>query len=236
MAPRRERWRDWREPIAIGGAALAGALVLFRPPAAPAPSALHASRTTVHLTRQNLAGDEAALFDPTPLFLPTDKNSTEKRAQIPVPGGVFPPYRPELTFDSSRLALGLDSPIKVPGQPIEAVHEPSARAGLGFGRKDVAIAPLPARRACVEAFSAGTGERVAEFDVSDAEPPPSGEIWRHPPEYLAAIDASGLVEPLILMVRSGNDDIDTYFRGYLQETLRIGLRLPPGFYRITVGP
>jgi hypothetical protein len=55
-------------------------------------------------------------------------------------------------------------------------------------------------------------------------------------EFMAAVDASGLVGPLVLTVHSDVAEVDAYFGRYLAETFRIGQRLEPGFYRICVGP
>jgi hypothetical protein len=70
--------------------------------------------------------------------------------------------------------------------------------------------------------------------LADARPPAAAQ-WR-PMEFIAAVDPSGLVGPLVPTSRSGADDVDTYFGHYLADTLRVGQRLAPGFYRITVGP
>jgi hypothetical protein len=71
--------------------------------------------------------------------------------------------------------------------------------------------------------------------VNDAKPPASTRPW-DPMEFVAAVDAAGLVGPLVPTARSGVDEIDAYFGHYLADTLRVGQRLSPGFYRIVVGP
>jgi len=53
---------------------------------------------------------------------------------------------------------------------------------------------------------------------------------------MAAVDPAGLVGPVVPTVRSGVSEVDDYFARYLEETLRVGQRLAPGFYRISVGP
>ncbi len=55
-------------------------------------------------------------------------------------------------------------------------------------------------------------------------------------EFLAAVDPAGLVGPPVLMLRSDAADVEAYFGRYLADTLRVGQRLSPGFYRICVGP
>jgi hypothetical protein len=53
---------------------------------------------------------------------------------------------------------------------------------------------------------------------------------------VAAVDAAGLVAPAAITRRSGFEDVDSYFQNFLVQTLRVGERLSPGFYRISVGP
>jgi hypothetical protein len=45
-----------------------------------------------------------------------------------------------------------------------------------------------------------------------------------------------LIAPLTLTTRSGVEEIDNFYRNYLVRTYRVGERLAPGFYRITVAP
>ena len=95
--------------------------------------------------------------------------------------------------------------------------------------------PLSRRTAYVEIHEAGSGRTVFGQAVADTHPPASSVPWQ-PMEFMAAVDAAGLVGPLVPTVRSGVDDVDSYFGRYLADSLRVGQRLAPGFYRIIVGP
>jgi hypothetical protein len=55
-------------------------------------------------------------------------------------------------------------------------------------------------------------------------------------EFVATIDAAGLAAPLMVTTHSGVDEVDVYFKNFLVRTLRVGERLTPGIYRISVGP
>ena len=55
-------------------------------------------------------------------------------------------------------------------------------------------------------------------------------------EFIAAVDAAGLVGSVVPTVSSGAGEVDEYFGRYLADTLRVGQRLAPGFYLISVGP
>jgi hypothetical protein len=175
------------------------------------------------------------LFDLTPLFLPTEFNSSRKEYVPSEPGSAFKGFPAALTFDVSRLELSLPPAAAVPENPAEAlVGDPPGAPFIGFGRSDLKVEPLPPRGAYVEIVDAGSGRTVFGQAVADAHPP-SSVPWR-PMEFIAAVDSAGLVGPVMPTVRSTVGDVDDYFARYLAETFRVGQRLAPGFYRISVGP
>ena len=175
------------------------------------------------------------LRDPTPLFLPTEFNSSRKDYRPREPGGGFSGYPAELTFSESELQLHLPPAATVPAQPADALAgDPPGAPYLGFGRTDMVVEPLAPRGAYVEIVDSGSGRSVFSRALSDARPPAS-QPWR-PMEFMAAVDAAGLVGPLVLTVHSNVSEVDAYFARFLAEELRVGQRLEPGFYRICVGP
>ena len=87
----------------------------------------------------------------------------------------------------------------------------------------------------MEIAVAGTGNPVFSGVLAGARPPDGGAFWL-PLEFIAAVDAEGLVGPLALAKPSNIDAINRYFEDYLSGTFRVGERLAPGFYRIWVGP
>jgi hypothetical protein len=223
----------------LAGAAGLGLLVLvvmlFRAPAGP-PAAPGAALPppAVGVASAGLLSEEAALFDRTPLFLPTQWNSTEKELPRREPGG-FAAYEDKLTFAENRLELNLPPPIAVPSRLPEALAaNPPQDRFLGIGRTDYQPPVLAARGAYLDVAAAGTGRRVLVGALADAHPPGDG-TWE-PLEFMIAVDPAGLVGPPVLTAGSGSEGVDAYFRNYLAETLRIGDRLEPGFYRICLGP
>ena len=232
--------RAWGVALLVGVVCVGFVFLLFRVPA-QAPPRDATSKPSVGVVALGgksgdpLLAERAALFDPTPLFLPTEWSSAHREFTVNEPGGTSRPYPEDLTFAVSALALDVPSPIEVPGSPAESLAgDPPGAPFLGFGRTDVAVGRLPARGAFVEIVEAGSGRSVFARPVPDAKPPGSAP-WQ-PMEFLAAVDAAGLVGPLVPTLRSGVYDVDLFFQRYLAGTLRVGSRLPPGFYRITVGP
>jgi hypothetical protein len=179
--------------------------------------------------------EEAELFDRTPLFLPTKWNSAEKELPSRDPSGGFTGYPDKLFHTGDDLDLGLPPPISVPHKlPDALAANPPGDPVLGIGRTGFMPAALPPRGAYVEIAAAGTGRKVFARAMADARPPGDGS-WQ-PMEFLVAVDAAGLVGPPVLTTPSGQEAVDGYFLHYLADTLRVGDRLLPGFYRITVGP
>ena len=140
-------------------------------------------------------------------------------------------------------SIDLPDPVAVPQKPADALtpDAPGALA-MGFGRTGASVVPLPARAAMIEITTAETGEKPLPAQVmaqvqalTAAAHPPAGRPWQTM-EFVAAIDAAGLAAPLMMTTRSGADEVDAYFQNFLVRTLRLGERLAPGIYRISVGP
>jgi hypothetical protein len=175
------------------------------------------------------------LLDPTPLFLPTEFNSSRIDYVPRGPGGSFAGFPFKKTFSDSELELHLPPAAPVPATPADALAgDPPGAPFIGFDRADPVVEPLSPRGGYVEVLEAASGKSVLEMTLSDARPPGSSP-WQ-PMEFIAAVDPSGLVGPLVPTTGSGVDDVDAYFGRYLADTVRVGQRLAPGFYRIIVGP
>ncbi|MEO7414459.1 MAG: hypothetical protein ABIZ81_13995 [Opitutaceae bacterium] len=181
--------------------------------------------------------EQKILADPTPLFLPTKWNAARKGVNRPEPGATFENYQP--SFVASALEQGLKSkfpnPVTVPVTSVEALAaDPPGPLFAGIGRGERVAPTLDPRSAVVKIVAAGTGQAVLQQIVLDARPPGDG-AWQ-PMEFLGRVDAIGLVGTLAVTRQSGVEGVDDYFRGYLVQTLRIGQRLAPGVYRISIGP
>jgi hypothetical protein len=232
--------------IAGAGALLAVVFVLglfSRSPAPPQAAALTRPVPVVGLTRLDSGTtdeemrEQAQLFDPTPLFLPTRWNVQPQRLSVGVarePETAFAAFDPKLLFDKDALALSFPAVVATPARPVEALAVgTSPRPLLGLGRVDLTAEPLEARGGYAEVSAAGTGEPVLTQALPGAAPP-EGD-WA-PLEFLVAVNAMGLIGPPQLMHSSGNEAVDGYFRAFLAEKFRLGVRLRPGFFHVRIGP
>jgi len=207
---------------------------LVRIPEAPVP--LPAARPPAVGLVDPVVLTGTMLLDPTPLFLPTEFNSSRIDYVPREPDGAFAGFPSKMTFSVSELQLHLPPPAVVPATPAEALAgDPPGAPFIGFDRADPIVEPIVPRMAYIEIVDAGTGRSVFGAPVADAHPPASSVPWQ-PMEFIAAVDSSGLVGPVMPTARSGVGDVDAYFGRYLADTLRVGQRLAPGFYRIIVGP
>lgn len=231
----------WVLASAAAVAGVLGTLALFRlpprpvrPPAGPKP--------TLRLAALNPALQEQTdLNDPQPLFLPTEWNASPRVVQ-PDPAATFGAYRARTVFPDSDLASPLAwPPFPVPRGPTEALAaDPPGNPFAGIGRRDAPDLRVAPRGAYIEVTSAATGRVVLARAVADARPP--GDTTLYQLEFSATVDPAGLVGPLRREDSPADsrwpvaEPVSAYFQDYLARIFWLGNRLPPGFYRVRVGP
>jgi hypothetical protein len=198
--------------------------------------------------RGRILDEEAQLFDPAPLFLPTSHNYTQAD---PVstshrdPVQTFQPFPPGYTYSDDTFSIRFPDPVSVPAQPAAALdYDQTQTPYATLGRAEHPAAPFPPRLVCVEVIRAKTGELLLQLLIARPDPQPSGlpealstGDWS-PLEFLAAIDITGFAAPPTLMKGTGAPAVVQYFSDYLGKTLHIDARreLTPGLYILRVGP
>ena len=232
--------RQYRWGFAAAGAlvVLVAVSLLFRAPGGPRVGVLKPVQPPVSGVKLvSLKRNEAALTDPTPLFLPTEWNAGQNALPANTqrePGGSFQGYPAKLAFAETELKLDFPAAVAVPAKPAEALAaDRSGLSFLGLGQVDHPVSQLIVRNAFIEILAAANGQRLLAQPLADANPP--GGAWQ-PMEFLVAVDAMGLVGPPTLTESSRVAAVDSYFQNYLVKTLHAGQRLAPGFYRICIGP
>ena len=240
--------------VAAGSAVvvLGALLALFRFPAiptvtSPRPSSILAApqvQIAKSATGDAVLTEELALRDMRPLFLPTERNVTVREPRRE-PGRTF------LADDTLKLSFGdadLDVDAGLPpvatingkraqeAASLDAVGRDAGDAALhGFGRAAATVEAVRPRGAAIDVVAVASGHEVLSAQLAVEARPPGNKPWE-PLELLAAVDAAGLIAPLVVTSSSRVDEVDAYFRNFLARGYRIGDRLPPGFYRITVSP
>jgi hypothetical protein len=228
-------------------------MMLFRFPASPTPltraePALESRQAIVNVARPDdrnrVLEEEAELRDLRPLFLPTERNAALPEPRLE-PGRTFLDNdQLNRTYTDSEAQVSKDLPpiTTLAGKPVEQAGPLDALSPAentwslqSFGRETARVQPVPTRSGYLEvaAFTDGEIALAAELPMSAR---PSGDKSWGPIELMGVIDAAGLVGPLVVTDGSRVEEIDTHFKNYLAQKYRIGDRLSPGFYRITVAP
>lgn len=178
--------------------------------------------------------ERAELLDPTPMFLPTERNAGQTGLPgrlVPRPGQVFADFAPRLSVGEANLPnYGADS-AEVPEGLTDVMAKSNEAPFAGLGEGTVRPQQVAQRTAFVEIKNM-KGNNLLTQAVTTPLPRPDFA----PLEFLATVSAAGLVGDPQLVASSGAEDVDVFFRDHLAKALRIGERLGPGVYRIVVGP
>ena len=239
----------WLAAAGVGIAMVTVATALFRVPTIVPQGAAPLLRT-IQLREatdaHTVLSEEAMMRDLAPLFLPTPHNATLRKLPTREPGKTFLDIEaPKLgiadsgwSFDRTLPSLATigEKPVEK-ATPLDYLRATADEVSLvGFGRDPQPITPAPARGAVIEVAQLRDGRVVLGAQPLGPEVrPPTEKVWQ-PMEFIARVSPAGLVGPLRVNVRSGVDEVDTFFGNYLAQTFRIGERLTPGVYRISVAP
>lgn len=184
--------------------------------------------------------ERAALFDPTPLFFPTEWNFGQRplpEAMRRQPGQVFGSFPPNPALGEQNIkAYGAET-VLVPERLSDVFVQGNEAPFAGMGQIDMQRPALAERRGFLEVKGLANGKTVIAKVLSGLILP---RLDFGPVEYLVAISSAGIVGDPILIADSGggevDEKVDAFFRTYLVKTFRLGERLSPGRYRVLVGP
>lgn len=179
--------------------------------------------------------EQAAFFDPTPLFLPTPVNYGSARLPSGLekqPGQAFGDFGPKLVFTGGRLeSFGLES-VGVAESIAEVLSRSNEVPFAGMGEIDAVRQALQRRPAAMSI------KDMAGRDLSFSNVETPGYVGGDfaPLEFVVLVSAAGLVGSPILVAGSGNEQADAYFADHLVGGFRLGAKLNPGRYRVVIGP
>ena len=247
MAAQKQRhWAQWVWLAA--GVALAGRVAFIfwgREEAAVPPPPSHSRPRVTVVTETGTGGgplvkEQMELFDQQPLSMPTEWNAgaqglpEELRRQ---PGEVFGMYEPHLAFAAERLEPVFGPGGSIPSNGRDGLRVIGAMAGgwAGLGRVDRPVRPAPVRDAALEVrrYAGGQAQVVLRESLRELSQEVRDHDWA-PMEYSIVVAPSGLIGVPTLTVGSGVEAVDAFFGSYLAGDFRLGERVPPGFYRVSV--
>lgn len=179
--------------------------------------------------------ERAELFDPAPLFLPTSHNFGQGALPTQLakqPGQVFADFGPKLSFAEGGLdAFGAEN-LSSAESLAEVLSRSNEVPFAGLGEAGGRNIQLVAREAVIQIKK--MGENNLQEVLLNGLGLPATDF--SPLEFVVSVGAAGLIGEPILTSGSGKDEVDAFFRDYLVETYRVGVVLPPGRYRVMIGP
>lgn len=184
----------------------------------------------------SVLAERAELLDPTPLFIPTSRNYGQGPLPgrvVKQPGQVFGNFEAKLNFGLSGLAnygAGLEAP---PDSLPEMLAAGNAAPLAGLGQIDVAATALPERAGFIEVKALKDGSLSLRAPLADTR---LAMADFSPVEFLVLVGSAGLIGEPVITLGSGRDEIDSAVRDYLIRSFRLGERLSPGQYAVSVGP
>jgi hypothetical protein len=180
--------------------------------------------------------ERAEYFDPTPLFLPTDKNYQQGELPDRVvrqPGQVFHDFQPKFNFAESELPDYGELSDAIPSSLPEVLARGNDAPFAGFGTRDPANQPLARRGGYLEVKALKTGVLSISEILENADLPPVDFM---PAEFILLVSNAGLIGDPVITASSGKDEVDGKMKDYLINVFRIGERLAPGRYSVVIGP
>ncbi len=183
--------------------------------------------------------EEAALRDPEVLFMPTAVNAGQAEAIVgderTEPTTAFRDFQPRLGYDDGDSLVAFPQLTKVPETPIAALRTEQGRdAFRSLGRRKIPMEALSSRFGYMEVVEAGSGQVALTAELPMVADAPR-EDWA-PLQLVAAVDLTGLIGLPAVTVSSGSNGVDGWLPEHLARSYRLGARLKPGIYHISLGP
>lgn len=238
-----------RTALLCGLGTFVGALVFFSPGAGGRPAALPLTQGVRLVPPGDVRTESVVLLDSSTVYLPAlSKGAKSVRGEVGQPEDTpFAKAVPILQFDPAK-PLGEESTLQVPRQviptPAKAIplvaHEPLTTFG-SKGFRDIKIEP---RAAFFEVFPVEGGYKsiisgkIPHFD--DKNNNSRATFDKNAPlgvyfEVILSVDSLGQAPLGAILRHSDSKAMDEAVRRWA-ATIPWGQRLPPGVYRLVVGP
>ncbi len=238
-----------RTALLCGLSAFVGALVFFSPGAGGRPAARPLTQGVRLVPPGDVRTESVVLLDSSAVYLPApSKVAKSGRGEVGQPEDTpFAKATPILQFDPAK-PLGEDSTLQVPRQTIPAAAQAIPLAAqeplTTFGSKGFRDLKIEPRAAFFEVFTMEGGYKsvingkIAHFDdknkssdvIFDKNAPLGGNF-----EVILSVDSLGQAPLGAVLRHSGSKALDDAVRRWA-GSIPWGQRLPPGVYRLVVGP
>jgi len=187
-------------------------------------------------TNDQVLRERADLFDPTPLFFPTEWNYGQQTLRERLrrqPGQIFGSFEPKWTFtDQTLKSYGVEA-APAPEKLADVLAQGNEAPLAGIGHIDVPRTALVERVGFLEVRGFISSEPIISQTLRYFTLP---RLDYAPVEFLVVVSSAGVVGDPVLASGSGWEEVDSFFRSYIVKTFRLGERVNPGRYRVLVGP
>ena len=180
--------------------------------------------------------ERAEYFDPTPLFFPTEHNFGQNQSPESArrePGQVFESFGPKLNYSEKVMAAYGQEAVALPERLADVLAQGNEAPFAGYGRFDAPRTPLAERSAFMEINALQESKTIVAQALQQLNVPRADFV---PMEFLVLVGSAGIIGDPVLLVGSGWEDVDGFFRDYLVKSFRLGERVNPGRYRVVIGP
>lgn len=218
-----------------------------RPPAVTTPVSQKQPLVRIGSGRgmgDGVMNERAQLFDPIPLFFPTEWNFGQSPLRESIrrqPAQVFASFEPKLTFEDQNMKSYGTEDLVVPEKMTDVLAQGNEAPFAGMGQIDVRRPALAERTGFLEVRGLFDGKVVISQALAGLKLP---RLDFDPLEFLVVVSSAGIVgEPVMVhwsspdsVATGGSEEVEVFIRSYLVKTFRLGERLHPGRYRVLVGP
>ncbi|WOO42537.1 hypothetical protein [Rubellicoccus peritrichatus] len=182
--------------------------------------------------------ESALLSDSEPLFLPTKWNASASPVQTSTTANQASPFdafAAEIQMGTDESGTMFDTKVLIPQSPLEGLELNPGSVFSSFGQ-DVSLdvgGRIPGIKVDVHDYTTGEIQISETLDSSGLtiELP---EEWRFV-EFRVAVDSLGHVGRPVLVDGTGDESVDRALSDYLHSANAVS-KLPPGYYRIVLGP
>lgn len=238
-----------RTALVCGLSAFVGALVFFSPGAGGRPAAQPIAQGVRLVPPGDVRTESVVLLDSSAVYLPAPaKVSKAGRGEVGQPeDSPFPPSSPILQFDPAK-PLGKDSMLQVPRlvipAPAQAIPLTAQEPLTTFGSQGFRDVKLEPRAAFFEVYPVQRGYKsILSGKIThlvEKEGVSGGILNKNSPfsetfEAILSIDSLGQAPLGAILRHTGSKTLDEAVRRWA-ASIQWGQRLPPGVYRLVVGP
>lgn len=222
-------------------------IILFKPQSGGQPSLVKTAPSIRMLPSGDPLVESQTLLDPSVVYIPQPKLRVIQSVISPVQSEDAPlsGFNPILRFSPGKpVDLTLESPKPIAPEAHLAVPLPETEPFTTFGSSDLSKNALKPRGLLYEVYPiSGAKTPVLKGNISlviDENRKKSSKSWENYPlwsqvELLIGIDSMGMQAPARILRSSGDSEVDLAVREWTVEVNWPRL-LPPGSYRLVVGP